>query len=177
VGALAKIGPPLREASDNEALWQALADGTLVTIASDHAPKAKKVTDDFFTAAYGSPQVETMLPMVYDAGVNTGKISLPTLVRAMSETPARLFGLYPRKGTLAIGSDADIVLFDPTCRGSISVASQHSAAGYTLYEGRQVTGAPVMTIQRGSVLVEDGQLVAKPGRAHFLRTDTSHLYC
>ena len=114
MGPLAKIGPPLRTEADNEALWQGLADGTLVTVASDHAPKPKKVTDDFFDAAYGSPSIETMLTVMYDAGVNGGNISLPRLVQVMCETPAKLFGLYPRKGTLAAGSDADLVIWDPT---------------------------------------------------------------
>lgn len=176
VGPLAKIGPPLRTAHDNESLWQGLADGTLVTIASDHAPKAKKVSDDFFQAAYGSPQIETMLTMVYHAGVNGGKISLPRLAQVMCETPARLFGLYPRKGTLQVGSDADLVIWDPTRTHTLSAASQHSGASYTLYEGREVMGAPILTMQRGRVIVEGGQMVAQPGQARFLPTTTSHLY-
>jgi dihydropyrimidinase len=174
--ALAKIGPPLRTPADNEALWSALADGTLDTIGSDHAPKGKKVTDDFFSAAYGSPQIETMLTVMYDAGVAAGKITLPRLVQVMSETPARLFGLYPAKGTLRVGSDADLVLFDPERRQTLHGATQHSACDYTLYEGREVTGAVVLTMQRGDVIVEDGRVVAQPGRAHFLPTDTGHLY-
>jgi len=176
LGALAKVGPPLRTKADNEALWQGLADGTLMTLASDHAPKPKKVSDDFFQAAYGSPQIETMLPVVYDAGVNGGRISLPRFVQVTSENPAKLFGLYPRKGTLQVGSDADLLIWDPARRYTISAANQHSGAGYTLYEGRQVTGAPVLVMQRGETIVEDGRLVAKPGRGRFLRTDTSHLY-
>lgn len=176
VGPLAKIGPPLRTAADNEALWQGLADGTLVTVASDHAPKGKQATDDFFQAPYGSPAIETLLTVTYDAGVNGGKISLPRLVQVLCETPAKLFGLYPRKGTLAPGADADLVIWDPARVHTITAATQHSGAGYTLYEGRQVTGAPVLTMQRGAVIVEDGRLVAQPGRARFLSTDTSHLY-
>ena len=176
VGPLAKIGPPIRTAADGEALWQGLADGTLVTVASDHAPKPKKMTDDFFDAPYGSPQVETMLTMIYDAGVNSGKISLPRLAQVMSETPAKLFGLYPRKGTLAVGSDADLVVWDPTVTYTIKSEDQHTGAGYTLYDGREVTGKPVLTMQRGQVLVEDGKLVAGPGRAAFLATDTAPLY-
>jgi dihydropyrimidinase len=176
VGPLAKIGPPLRTTSDCEALWEGLVDGTLLTVASDHAPKAKKATDDFFDAPYGSPQIETMLAIMYHEGVNRGRISLPRLAQVMCETPARLFGLYPKKGTLAVGSDADLVIFDPTARHTITAATQHSGAGYTLYEGREVTGKPVLTMQRGAVVVEHGQLVGIPGRAHFLRTDTSHLY-
>lgn len=176
LGAQAKIGPPLRTARDNGALWGGLADGTLVTIGSDHAPKNKKIDDDFFQAAYGSPQIETMLSVVYDAGVNRGKITLPKLISAMSEMPARLFGLYPKKGTIAVGSDADLVIFDPNKTHTISAATQHSCAGYTLYEGQSITGAPVLTMQRGQVIVENGELRAKPGRASFLKTNTSRLY-
>lgn len=176
LGPLAKIGPPLRTAADNEAMWQGLADGTLVTIGSDHAPKGKKLDDDFFDAAYGSPQIETMLAIIYDAGVNGGKITLPKLVSAMSEMPARLLGLYPEKGTLGVGSDADLVIFDPDKRHTLSAATQHSRASYTLYEGRTITGAPVLTMQRGEVIVADGELRAKPGRGRFLKTDTSQLY-
>jgi dihydropyrimidinase len=176
LGPLAKIGPPLRTASDGEALWRGLADGTLVTIGSDHAPKGKKLDDDFFDAAYGAPQIETMLEVVYDAGVNGGRITLPKLVSAMSEMPARLFGLYPRKGTLAEGSDADLVIFDPDKKHTVSAATQHTKAGYTLWEGKSVTGAPVLTMQRGEVIVEGGELRVKPGRGYFLKTNTSHLY-
>jgi len=176
MGPLAKIGPPMRTARDNAALWQGLADGTLVTVASDHAPKAKKQQDDFFQAPFGSPQIETMLTMVYHAGINGGQISLPKLVQIMSETPAKLFGLYPQKGTLQVGSDADLVVYEPNRMHTLSVANQHSGAGYTLYEGREVTGVPVLTMQRGKVIVEEGQLVARPGGARFLPTDTSHLY-
>ena len=176
VGPLAKIGPPLRTPQDNAALWQGLADDTLVTIASDHAPKDKKPGDDFFQAAYGSPQIETMLTVMYHYGVNGGKISLPRLVQVMSETPAKLFGLYPRKGTLQGGSDADLVIWDSTRTHTLAAASQHSGAGYTLYEGREVTGALDMTMQRGRVIVEGGHLVARPGQVCFLPTHTSHLY-
>ena len=176
LGPLAKIGPPLRTGRDNQALWQALADGTLSVIASDHAPKAKRREDDFFQAPFGSPQIETMLAMVYHAGINGGKISLPRLVQLMSEMPAKLFGLYPQKGTLQMGSDADLVIFDPTQRQALSVVNQHSHATYTLYEGREVTGAPILTMQNGEVIIDQGHLMAQPGRGRFLPTNTSHLY-
>ena len=175
LGALAKIGPPLRTASDNQALWQGLLDGTLQTVGSDHAPKAKKVSDDFFDAPYGSPQIETMLPVMYDAAVAGRKMPVSRLVQLMSENPARLMGLFPRKGTLQVGSDADLVIFDPRRRQTLQAATQHSAADYTLYEGHAVTGAPVLTMQRGEVIVEQGQVVAQPGRARFLATETGHL--
>ena len=176
MGAQAKIGPPLRTSHDNESLWQGLADGTLVTIGSDHAPKKKARDDDFFEAPFGTPQIETMTRIVYHAGINDGKISLPRLVQLMSETPAKIFGLFPKKGTLQIGSDADLVIFDPTKTHTLSAKDLHSGAGYTPYEGHEVTGAPILTMQRGKVIFEEGRLLAEPGRAQFLATDTSHLY-
>jgi len=171
-GPLVKIGPPLRTKDDQIALWKALASGTLDTVASDHAAKAKTRRDDFLQAPYGSPQIETMLPLVYDGGVNGGWLSLPRLVRVMCENPARIFGLYPQKGTIREGSDADLVLFDPDVTQRIGHATQHSQAAYTAYEGRTVLGRVVLTMQRGDVLVEDGELKANRGRARFLRTDS-----
>jgi len=174
-GPLVKIGPPLRSEDDRLSLWSALADGVLDTIASDHAAKAKARNDDFLTAPYGSPQVETMLALAYDGGIGGGWLSLPRLVEVMCENPARIFGLYPRKGTLAEGSDADLVLFDPNARWTIEHANQHSRAAYTAYEGREIVGRPVMTMGRGEVLVEGGLLSARPGRAEFLATSSGRV--
>jgi len=171
-GPLVKIGPPLRDDADRVALWSALARGDLDTVASDHAAKDKRVDDEFFAAPYGSPQVETMLSLVYDGGVNGGWLSLPRLAKVMSENPARIFGLHPRKGTIQVGSDADLVLFDPAVRQRIEHATQHSQASYTAYEGRTVLGKPVLTIQRGEILVENGELKARPGQGRFLRTES-----
>ncbi len=172
-GPQAKIGPPLRTPEDNKGLWQGIQDGTIDAVASDHAPKPKEVDDDFFEAPYGSPQAETLLTITYDAGVNSGYISLPRLVQLLSETPARIFGYYPKKGTIAPGSDADLVIFDPTARFTIQHANQHSQANYTLYEGRECLGRPVWVAQRGRVLIEDGQLVGKPGQARYLPTQVA----
>lgn len=168
--ALLKIGPPLRDASDRDALWRGLAAGTLDTVASDHAPKAKRIDDDFFAAPYGSPQVETMLPLVYDGGVRSGRLSIERLVRVMCENPAKAFGLYPKKGALLPGSDADLVVFDPTRKTTITQATQHSNASYTAYQGRRIVGAPVLTMQRGRILVQAGHLTAAKGRGRFLAT-------
>ncbi len=167
--ALLKIGPPLRDEDDRMALWKGLADATLDTVASDHAPKDKRSDDDFFAAPYGTPQVETMLSLLHD-GVARGLLSIERMVRVLSENPAKIFGLYPMKGTLRPGSDADLVVFDPSVSTRIEHATQHSRASYTAYEGRDVTGVPVLVMQRGDVLVERGELLAKPGRARFLAT-------
>ena len=177
VGPLAKIGPPLRTEADRLALWQAIRQGTIDTIASDHAPKAKKMEDPFFEAPYGSAQAETMLTVVYDEGVNTGRIGVCDMVRLLSENPARIFGLYPNKGTLQAGSDADLVLFDPDQDHRIEQKSLHSKAGYTLHEGRRCLGKPILTMQRGEILTEGGEMKAKPGRGRFLPTKITKVKC
>lgn len=169
-GPLAKIGPPLRTLQDNEALWQALKTGLIDVIASDHAPKGKKMGDDFFDAPFGSPSSETMFTVAYQRGVNEGRLDLCALVRAMSETPARIFGLFPQKGILQKGSDADLVVFDPFRKHRIMQKTQHSNAPYTLYEGFECLGAPEMVMQRGEVVVENGELKTKKGRGSFLPT-------
>lgn len=174
LGSLAKIGPPLRTARDNDAMWQGLREGTLTTIGSDHAPKEK--TANFFESQYGAPHIETMLPVCYDLAVNDGKLPLTQLIAALSETPAKIFGLYPQKGALQVGSDADLVMFDPNKTWTISNTNQHSKAGFTLYEGRTVTGAVELTMQRGRVIVENGVLRGERGNAQFLKTNTAHLY-
>ncbi len=175
-GALAKIGPPIRTADDRAALWEALAEGTIQVVATDHAPKRKDVHGDFLAQPFGSPQIETLLPLVYDGGVNAGRISLVRLVQVLAENPARIFGLYPQKGTIAVGSDADLVVFDPTRRFTIRAENQHSNAGYTLYEGRSVLGWPEMSFQRGRPVLREGEVVATPGRARFLPTHISPTY-
>jgi dihydropyrimidinase len=169
-GALAKIGPPIRSAADQAALWDALRDGTLQVVASDHAPKSKDPDGDFLVQGFGSPQIETLLPVTYDWGVSHGRISPVRLVQVLCENPARIFGLYPRKGTLAAGSDADLVVFDPCRPFTIRAANQHSAVGYTLYEDREVLGWPELSFQRGAPVLHNGEIVARPGQGVFQPT-------
>jgi dihydropyrimidinase len=169
-GALAKIGPPIRTAEDREALWDALAEGAIQVVATDHAPKHKDVGGDFLEQPFGSPQIETLLPLVYDGGVNCGSISPVRVAQVLCENPARIFGLYPQKGTIAVGCDADLVVFDPAREFTIRAENQHSNAGYTLYEGRTVLGWPEMSFQRGQRVLWEGEIVAEPGRAQFLPT-------
>ena len=169
-GALAKIGPPIRSAEDNAALWGALRDGTLSVVASDHAPKYKDVKGDFLAQGFGSPSIETLLPMTYYGGVNRGRLSVVRLVQVLCENPARIFGLYPRKGTIAVGGDADLVVFDPAREFTIRAENQHSNVGYTLYEGQTVLGWPEMSFQRGRPVLRQGEIVAEPGQGRFLPT-------
>jgi dihydropyrimidinase len=165
--------PPLREAGDVEALWAGLADGSVDTLGSDHAPwrLADKLDQslDVTTARQGVADLETMLPMLFSAGVRTGRVSLQRFVSLTSTGPARLFGLYPRKGTIAVGSDADLLVLDPQLQRTIDGNSMRSRAGYSAYDGREVCGWPRYTISRGDVVLEDGQVLARPGRGQWLR--------
>ena len=169
-GALAKIGPPIRTAADQAALWEGVREGAIQVVASDHAAKAKDPHGDFLEQGFGSPQIETLLPLIYDGGVNRGRISVVRLVQLLCENPARIFGLYPRKGTIAVGSDADLVVFNPARRFTIRAENQHSGVGYTLYEGREVLGWTEFSFQRGRRVLWQGEVVAEPGGARFLPT-------
>jgi len=172
-GALAKIGPPIRTAEDRAAMWQGLADGTLQTVGTDHAPKAKDVDGDFLKQPFGSPQIETLLPLVYDGGVNGGHFSPVRVAQVLCENPARIFGLYPQKGTVAPGSDADLVVFDPNRAVTIRDEDQHTNAGYTLYDGRTVLGWPETSFQRGRRVLWEGEVVAEPGAGGYVATSIS----
>lgn len=174
-GALAKIGPPIRSQVDQQALWKALQDGILQVVASDHAPKKKDPKGDSLSQSFGSPSIETLLTVTYDWGINRGLINLVRLAQVLCENPARIFGLYPQKGTIQPGSDAYLVIFDPCREYTILAENQHSQAGYTLYEGRQVLGWPEMTFQRSQPVLRDGKVVAEPGRARFLTTQPAKI--
>jgi dihydropyrimidinase len=179
-GRLAKMGPPLRKAIDNDAMWRALADGTLDVVASDSvgATIASKVNggtlnpnpdpNNIFETRFGVPGAEWMFQAVYDEAANHGRLPLTRLARVFCEAPARIFGLWPRKGALQAGSDADLMVFDPAVRHTIAASLQHGATDFTLCEGRGVLGAPVMVMQRGRVIVENGRTVAQPGLAEYL---------
>ena len=166
--------PPLRSAGDQDALWDALRTGDIQTIGSDNtswtvAQKAAGATD-FRCIPYGVPGLETEMRVVYSEGVASGRISLHAFVAAFATNPARIFGLYPRKGTIAVGSDADLVLFDPARTEVIDERRLHSRAGYDPFHGRTVTGVPVMTLSRGAVIARGGELLSRPGRGrHVLR--------
>jgi len=125
--------------------------------------------DDFAKIPNGAPGLEDRLKMIHEFGVRAGRISLNRMVELLATNPAKLFGLYPRKGTIAVGSDADLVVFDPEQEATISAANHHSKVDYTLYEGTVVTGAPELVLLRGHVLVENDELVASPGIAQFVR--------
>ena len=177
LGPLAKIGPPLRTEKDRLALWKAIEKGIIDVVASDHAPKAKKIEDPFFEAPYGSPQAETMLTVTYAEGVGKRRIKPNRLVQLLSENPAKIFGLYPRKGIIRKGADADLVIFDPKQVHTIRHENQHSGAPYTLYEGRKCMGKPILTMQRGRIVVENGETKGRPGQGTFLPTKITKVKC
>ena len=167
--------PPLRPAWNLDRLWAGLADRTLDVVGSDHCTwtlKQKSVgADDFTLIPHGIPALETELSSLWTAGVGGGKVAATRLVEALATAPARLHGLYPRKGTIAVGSDADLVLFDPQRRETIAQARLHSRAGYEPCEGMECTGWPVLTLSRGEVVARDGTFVGAPGRGQLLRRD------
>lgn len=166
-GAKYVAQPPLREQDDVAALWAGLAAGTIHTVCSDHAPwtLAAKL-DPAHTLANLRPGVEnlqTLRPLLYSEGVRTGRITLRRFVEVTATNAARLFGLYPRKGTIARGSDADLVIFDPALRRQVTNARLHSRAGYSVFDGWDVTGWPVVTLRRGEIVFRDNAVVGQPG--------------
>ena len=171
-GPLAKVSPPLRDQPTCEGLIRALEQGWLQVVSSDHSAHSRQTKGpgyrNIFDAWYGAPGVETLLPVFYDEWVNRRGGSVHKVVELLCEAPARIFGLYPRKGCIQVGADADLVLLDPDQRWTITSDTQHSMAGYTLYEGRQVRGKPVMSLLRGQPVLEGGEVVAAPGYGQFL---------
>jgi dihydropyrimidinase len=174
-GAKYAGAPPLRGASDVQALWHGLRSGDIQCVCTDHAPwtLAQKL-DPALTVAtlrQGVADLETLMPMLFSEGVRTGRISLSRFVELTSTNVAKLFGMYPRKGTIAVGSDADLVVWDPEARRTIDGSQMYSKAGYSPYDGHEVVGWPVYTISRGEVVFEEGRVTAQRGRGRWVRRD------
>jgi len=170
-GPLAKVGPPLRTRADNEALWAAITDGTIAVIGSDHAPRDRAhltETRDIFEEPYGAPGTETMLPVIYDEMVVRRSRPLTELAATLSTNPAKIYGLYPRKGALEVGADADIVVLDPNRSKVIRASEQHTRATYSLYEEREVGAWPVQTFVRGRSVLAGNELAEEPGYGQYL---------
>jgi dihydropyrimidinase len=164
--------PPLRDTTDADALWAGLRSGAVHTVCSDHAPYSLAAKLD---AAHtieqlraGVENLQTLRPMLYSEGVRTGRISLQRFVELTATNAARLFGLYPRKGTIAPGSDADLVLFDPNLTRTVEPAMLKSNADYSVFEGWEVTGWPVTTLSRGEIVFEHDRVIGAPGRGELL---------
>jgi len=172
-GAKYVYTPPPRDKANQDVLWNAVRTDILSAISTDHCAflwdgQKTMGKDDFSKIPNGGPGLENRLQMIHEFGVRTGRISLNRMVELLATSPAKLFGLYPRKGTIAVGSDADIVVFDPEKKVTISAASQHSKTDYNLYEGTTVTGSPDVVLLRGNVLVDGDELVASPGIGEFV---------
>jgi dihydropyrimidinase len=177
-GAKYVMSPPLREKWHQDILWKGLEKNDLQVISTDHCPfcmNEQKTLgqDDFSKIPNGAPGIETRLTLVHNGGVRQGRISLNRFVELCSTTPAKMFGLFPRKGTIAVGSDADIVVFDPNAEQTLSVKTLHMRVDYNPYEGTRVRGAPGVVISNGAVIVEGGKFVGKKGAGRFLKRGPS----
>ncbi len=173
-GAKYVFTPPLREKWHQEKLWQGLAKDDLQVVSTDHCPfcfKEQKEMgkDDFTKIPNGGPGIEHRLSLVFNGGVHGKRFSLNRFVQLVSTAPAKLFGLYPRKGTVAAGSDADLVIFDPDEEQTISAKTHHMRVDYSMFEGTRVKGVPKVVLSRGRVVVENGKFMGKPGSGEFLR--------
>jgi dihydropyrimidinase len=173
-GAKYVMSPPLRPKDTQDRLWRGLAFNDLQAISTDHCPfcmKEQKTLgrDDFSKIPNGAPGIETRMSLVYDGGVLAGRISLNRFVELTSTSPAKIFGLFPRKGTIAPGSDADIVVFDPSKKTTLSAKTLHMNVDYNPYEGREVTGAVDTVVSRGRVVIDAGAFTGSAGAGSFLK--------
>jgi dihydropyrimidinase len=173
-GAKYVMSPPLRPKEGQDRLWRGLAGNDLQAISTDHCPFCMKEQKelgrgDFSKIPNGAPGIETRMSLVYDGGVRTGKITLNRFVELTSTSPARIFGLFPRKGTVAPGSDADLVVFDPNRKQTLSAKTLHMKVDYNPYEGREVTGVSETVLSRGKVIVENGKFTGRAGAGSFLK--------
>lgn len=172
-GAKYVMSPPLRESFNQELLWDDLRLGGLQSIATDHCPffmdQKRMGENDFTKIPNGAPGIEARMALIHHFGVNGGHISMERFVELTSSNPAKIFGMYPQKGTIAVNSDADIVIFDTDKEVTISIDNLHEEVDYTPYEGFKVKGYPIATFSRGELIAEDGEYVGDEGRGLLLK--------
>ncbi len=160
------FSPPLRTNTDQEALWEGLADGTIQVVATDHCPfmmaQKKRGLHDFRLIANGAGGVEHRMELLYTYGVQAGRISLERFVEVTAANPAKIFGLYPKKGTIETGSDADLLIWDPDAKRTISHKTHHQNCDHNIYEGMAVQGQPVYVISKGVVVIQNGTMIHVP---------------
>ena len=173
-GAKYVFTPPLREKWHQEKLWNGLKRDHLQVVSTDHCPfcfKEQKELglDDFTKIPNGGPGIEHRMSLIYSGGVAAGRFSVNRFVELVSTTPAKLFGLYPRKGTIAVGSDADLVIFDPARKHTISARTHHMRVDYSMFEGIEVTGMPDVVLSRGRVVIENNKFLGSAGAGEFLK--------
>jgi dihydropyrimidinase len=172
-GAKYVYTPPPRPKENQEVLWRAVRNDVLSAVSTDHCAflwdgQKTMGRDDFSKIPNGGPGLENRLHMIHHFGVGEGRITLSRMVELLATNPAKLFGLYPRKGTIAPGSDADLVIFDPAKKKLITAAGQHSKTDYNLYEGTEVTGDVETVLVRGTVVVDAGKLHVAPGHGQYV---------
>jgi dihydropyrimidinase len=173
-GAKYVFTPPLREKWHQDKLWEGLKRDHLQVVSTDHCPfcfKEQKELgrDDFTKIPNGGPGIEHRMSLIYSGGVAKQRFSVNRFVEMTSTTPAKLFGLYPRKGTIAVGSDADLVIFNPDRKHTISAATHHMRVDYSMFEGIEVTGMPDVVLSRGQVVVQGDKFLGKAGAGEFLK--------
>jgi dihydroorotase-like cyclic amidohydrolase len=168
IGTIGKMSPPFRAREDCDRLWQGVAAGEIQTIASDHGAFLREDKRDAWTGRSGFPGMATILPALMTHGVRAGRISVADVVRVFSANAARIFGLFPRKGTLSPGADADVIVVDDRSERTVEPRALHSRSDFSIYEGQPLTGWPTHVISRGRVLLRDGELVAERGGGRFL---------
>jgi dihydropyrimidinase len=175
-GAKFVMSPPLRERSHQTELWKGLLKNDLQVVSTDHCPfclneppQKQLGADDFSRIPNGVPGIETRLVLLWDGGVGAGRIDAHRFVELVATNPARMFGLWPRKGTIAVGSDGDIVIWNPALETTISVTTHHMRVDYNPYEGRVVTGGPAVVLSRGEVIVDHGTFCGQKGRGFFVK--------
>lgn len=172
--------PALRDAEDNENMWNALRDGTLSAIVSDHCGidlgMKQAGRNNFADCPNGAPGAADRIPMIWTKGVVGGKISKQKFVEVCATLPAKINGIYPRKGTIAVGSDADIVVFDPDYRGTIKLEDNPNGIDYNIYEGTEISGRPEIVLLRGKIVAKDGKFVGELGQGEFIRSEAGG-YC
>jgi len=170
LGARAKVNPPLRSADEQDGLWALCAGDKVAMVTSDHAPWTldRKSHSNILDNASGLPGVETLLPLLYSEGVAKGRLSIHDLSRLLSENPAKVFGLYPRKGQILVGADADLVILDPDVEWVLDEKTLRSTAGWSPYHGRPMKGRITHTIVRGETVYDGEMIVAQPGFGQFV---------
>ena len=177
-GAKFVCSPPLRPKEMWDDLWRGLVKDDLQVVSTDHCPfdfhgQKDLGRGDFRKVPNGLPGVEDRVDLMYDGGVVAGRITKERWVEILSTAPARMFGMFPRKGTVGVGADADLVVYDPNRKRTISAATHHMDVDYSCYEGRQVQGASDIVLSRGSVIVRDGQFTGRKGHGRFLKRSTA----
>jgi dihydropyrimidinase len=178
-GAKYVMSPPLREKWNQDVLWNGIRSREISTVGTDHAPFSyrgqKEMGKDAFTKIpNGIPSIQERVDLMHTCGVCTGRINLNTMVDACSTQAARVFGMYPRKGTIQVGSDADLVVYDPEYQGTYSYETSHSKVDYNAYEGWEKKGRAGAVTVRGQVQMRDGEFVGTIGRGQFIRREPTH---